>query len=148
MKTFAILAIAVCCWSCASDEAAPSYAEAQSIVDGIVAKHPEVVRLTIHAVPSGKMESQVIASNIAAKLGKKSDPEDISAMATGETVVLKEGVNLDVTIAIKNAAGKAIAATGVTINPGADGDDAAKKKAMAVADEVAAAINASPKALW
>lgn len=52
------------------------FREAQELVDKTVAKYPDIVRLTIHAVPAGKEGSRIIACNIKEKIGSLSDPED------------------------------------------------------------------------
>jgi len=133
--------------SCSSTGPGPaSYPEAQRIVEKVVAQHADVVRLTIHAVPARGDRSRVIASNVADKLDDWSDPEDIQAMETKKSVTLKEGGNLDYTLPVIDASGKAIAAVGVTVK----GTDEAAMQASAkkVAGELSAAILAAGKPLW
>lgn len=123
---------------------------AQSIVDGIVAKNPDVVRLTIHAIPTGGAESKIIACNLAERIGRASDPEDLNAMKTGNSTVLKEGENLDYTAPIRDAAGKTIAATGITLAGPKAGESEADRiaKAENLAKEIQAAVQAAGKTLW
>ena len=90
--------------------------EAQRLVERIVAKHPNLVRLTIHAPPTGQTQSRIIACNVHEKIGKPSDPEDLDAMKTGKVVVLEEGDKLDVTAPILDEAGQAVATTGITLS--------------------------------
>jgi hypothetical protein len=125
------------------------FAAPQAIVESIVAKHPDLVRLTIHAVPTGETESRIIACNVAAKRGKPSDPEDLLAMKTLETVVLREGDNLDVTAPILDPDGRAIAATGITLSftEGAT-EEALVEKAHAIARELTEAIRSAEGPLW
>lgn len=123
---------------------------AQGIIDGIVAKNPDVVRLTIHAIPTGGAESKIIACNLADRIGRASDPEDLNAMKTGNAVVLKEGENIDYTAPIRDAAGKPIAATGITLVGPKAGESEADRvaKAESLAKEIQAAVQAAGKTLW
>ena len=125
------------------------FGKAQELVEGMVSKHPDLVRLTIHAVPTGEETSRIIACNIKEKIGKPSDPEDLEAMKTGETVTLKEGDNLDVTAPICDKTGEPIAATGITFRLGKEETESdVVKKATAIAKELNTAIQNSDRPLW
>jgi hypothetical protein len=78
----------------------------------MAAKHAEVVRLTLHVIPAGETELHVVASTLRSRLGTLSDPEDVVAFKGGLEVVLAEGDNTDVTLPIKNSAGKVVARDG------------------------------------
>jgi hypothetical protein len=148
VKIVVLLALVVV--SCGGEPASEDrFAEAQAVVEGIMAKHPDLVRLTIHAVPTGETECRFIACNVEEKRGKPSDPEDLRAMETLETVVLREGDALDVTVPVLDPAGKAIAATGITLSfsEGVTEEDLLKK-ANSIAEELTAAIRAAEKPLW
>lgn len=111
--------------------------DTQNAVEHVAAAHPEVVRLTVHAVPPAGGEMCVIASSLAAKLGKPSDPEDHRAVASGETVVLDEPGAVDYTVPVRLREGRYTAAVGVTMKSG--GEPAAQMAAAkAIAAEVAA----------
>lgn len=135
--------------ACATPPKPASFPQAQSIIDQAAAKHPDVVRLTLHASAGGESRSRVVASNVPAKLDDWSDPEDTEAIRTGKTTTLKEGRNLDYTAPVMDASGRAIAAIGVTVG-GADKMSEAQQlaKAKAVAAEVSSAILAAGKPLW
>ena len=131
-----------------SSEESP-FRKAQELVDRVVAKHPGLVRLTIHAVPTGEQGSRIIACNIKEKIGKLSDPEDLEAMKTGKTVTLKEGDNLDVTAPICDKAGKPIAATGITLRfKKGESENQVVEKAKSIAEELTRAIQNSDTPLW
>ncbi len=133
--------------ACASpDHGRASYPEAQHIVEQVAARHPDVVRLTIHAMPAKSSHSRIIASNVHAKLGKASDPEDLHAMETKQPVTLSEGQNLDYTAPVVDASGKAIAAIGVTVKGASEAAKLATAKL--IAGELSSAILASGKPLW
>ena len=133
--------------ACASTKS--PYPAAQDIVDGVAAKHPELVRLTLHAVPEGKTECTQVASTAKGRRGKPSDPEDLDAMKTGRQVVLDEPGAVDVTVPILRKGGKPTAVTGVTLRA-AEGADRATlvNKARAIAEEVAIAVRAAGKPVW
>lgn len=120
--------------SASASPAAKIYA--QQLVEQLAARHPELVRIGMHVTPPGKADNMIIASNVADKVGQKSDPEDLQAMNTGQPVVLKEGKNFDVTLPLHDAAGKIIGAIGLTFRPraGEKKTDAARR-ARAMASE-------------
>ncbi len=124
-----------------------NFHEAQQLVDSVVQRYPDIVRLTIHATPSGESACRVIASTNAARLGTSSDPEDLDALRTGEPVVLEEPDGLDVTVPVLPLDGKHTAVVGVTLSKPVDtvkGIERAKHIAKAIAD----AARSQPIPLW
>lgn len=121
---------------------------AQALVEQVAARHPDVERLTIHTVPRGERESRVIASTLAEKLGQRSDLEDLAALASGKETVQDEGSDIDVTLPIRDAAGKAIAATGVTFRGAGRTREQALTEARVVEAELAQGILASREPMW
>jgi len=103
---------------CRSTPSAPS-PDIQAIVEAVAKDHPEVVRLTVHMVPPGGGVSCVVASTLAEKLGKVSDPEDLEAMATGKVVVLEEVGAVDVTVPVMKKGARWESSVGVTLKPNA-----------------------------
>ncbi len=133
--------------ACSSPAPAPTrFPEAQRIVEHVAARHTDVVRLTIHAVPSGTARNIVVASSVAAKLGAASDPEDVEAMTSKRAVALEEGGHLDYTAPVLDASGTSIAAVGVTVK--GPSEAAMRTSAEAIARELAGAILAAGKPLW
>lgn len=148
MRAGVVLMVLVLC-SCAEGPANSRASAAQRLVDRVVAEHPTLVRLTIHAVPTGQTENRIVACNIGAKIGKLSDPEDLSVMRTGEAVVLREGTDVDVTLPILDEAGEVIAAAGITFeDPGTLGDEELMNEAEAIARELTAAVRAMKEVPW
>jgi hypothetical protein len=128
---------------------AREFLEAQQLVEQTVTRYPNLVRLTIHAVPAGEADNRIIACNVREKLGRISDPEDLEAMKTGTTTVLREGGNLDVTAPILDQAGSVIAAIGITLAlPPNAGEEAAVKEAETIARELGTAIQTAGHPLW
>lgn len=60
---------------------------AQSIVDGIVAGHPELVSITVHAVPAGMTDYTMIAGTFPDRVGNVSSPGDVITAKKGVTQV-------------------------------------------------------------
>jgi hypothetical protein len=128
---------------------AAQFAAAQGVVDAIAKRHPEVKRLTLHAVPAGKSGAVQLASTMATRRGKPSDPEDLEALRTGKEVVLDEKGALDVTVPILVADGKPGAVTGVTLEmPEGSDREALIAEARAIAAEVEKEVRAAGKPLW
>lgn len=133
----ALLVVALA--GCRSTAEAPS-PKAQSLVESLAAQHSDIVRLTVHQQRADGSGYEAVASTSSAKLGKASDPEDLRAIETGETIVLEEPGALDVTVPICDCGdGKPCAAAGVTLKaePGAD-----RAALEARAKEIAQAIEA------
>jgi hypothetical protein len=125
------------------------YPDAQAVIDGVAKRHEGLVRLTLHAVPEGSTECTQVASTMASRRGKKSDPEDIKAMRTGQEVVMDESGAVDVTVPILIKGGSPTAIVGVTLRPAKGADRATTvSHARAIAREVAAEVAAADKPLW
>jgi len=135
--------------ACASMKGKGPYPVAQGIVDRISARHADCIRLTLHAVPSGKSECTQLASTMPERRGKPSDPEDREAMRTGRQIVLDEPGAVDVTVPILVKGGSPTAIAGVTMSaPKGSNRDALVRAARAIAEEVAAEVRASSDPVW
>lgn len=109
---------------------------AQKLVDELAMRHPEIARIGLHLTPPGAPDNIIIASNIPAKIGQRSDPEDLKAMQSSTAVVLKEGTNFDVTLPLHDATGRIIGAIGLTLSPKQGEREAdVVKRAIAIAQE-------------
>ena len=146
MKLLAVLLVlgAVSCSSTAVKNTA--HPDAQRRLEAVVKQHPDIVRLTIHAVPRGETKSRIVATNVAAKLGAWSDPEDLQAMATQKPVIVEEGENLDYTAPVVDWQGQSVAAVGVTVK-GTNKTDMLTSAIM-IADQMAASILQAETPLW
>ena len=110
---------------------------AQRLVDQLAAKHPELVRIGLHVTPPNRSHNIIVASNVAAKIGQKSDPEDLQAMRTGKPVVLREQGNFDVTLPLHDSSGNVMGAIGLTIRPAAgEQESGARQRAQKIAREL------------
>lgn len=121
----------------------PSYTKsaphAQKMVDQVLARHPEVILMGIHAQPPGH-KNVIIASNFD-RIGKIGDEDDMEVIRTGvpKQEVPPNADRFEVEFAVKDQTGKTIGATGVVFNY-KPGDDKAKLKALA--DRISAEMTA------
>lgn len=135
--------VALCGIFLASCSSAPAPCpDTQAVVDSLARQHANVTRLSVHAVPPGGGDFCAIASTSDEKRGTKSDPEDLKAIQTGETVIRDENGSIDVTVPILMVEGKYTASAGVTLNSGV-AQDAALAEAKSIAAEIAAAMVAN-----
>ncbi len=119
---------------------------AQELVDDLAAKHPEITRIGLHLTPPHGADNIIVASNLPAKIGLKSDPEDLRAMRSGRPVVLKEAGSFDVTLPLHDASGKTIGALGLTFKPArGEQESAAIKRAKDAARELERRIPSAAK---
>lgn len=131
------------------ETSAADFSDAQKVLDGVASQHTNLKRLTLHAVPEGGDECSQIASTMASRRGKPSDPEDLEALRTGKKVVLDEEGAIDVTVPILMKEGKPTTVAGVTLalEEGADRDKLIGE-ARAIAQELAKGISSAGKPLW
>lgn len=57
---------------------------AQKLALATIAKHPEIVKIGIHATPKGSGDNAIIAADAPVKIGKKSSDKDMSKLAAGQ----------------------------------------------------------------
>ena len=126
-----------------------SFPEAQQLVSAVAQRYTEVIRLTLHTVPSGETELRTIASTDPARVGRPSDPEDVQAMRSGEEVVLEESEAIDVTVPVLQLQGAATAVVGGTLrHPAGRAREATVLRAREIARAVANAVQRSPEPMW
>lgn len=110
---------------------------AQRLVDKLAADHPDLLRVALHITPPKQSDNVIIACNLPERIGRKSDPEDLKAMRTGQPILLREGENFDVTLPLHDAAGRTIGAIGLTFKPRpGEQDPTATRRARAIAGQI------------
>ena len=62
---------------------------AQRLVVAEKNKHPEIVKLGLHATPPSASDNVIIASDNPAKIGKKSSDKDMQNLAAGKAVAVR-----------------------------------------------------------
>ncbi|MEO5494982.1 MAG: hypothetical protein ABIR08_13260 [Sphingomonas sp.] len=126
----------------------PAYAGrtyAQALTERMIARHPELLVMMIHATPPGKPKNVIIGSNIG-RIGKIADEDDLRVIDNGETNLEVGGDNdrFETELPLLDASGKRIGALGLVFNY-RDGEDkdAIHKRGLAIRDEVARAITSN-----
>ncbi len=128
----ALLGTAMPAFAAAPD--GPNYA--QHLVDQIVAAHPDVVVLAVHATPPGSTQNVIIASNIG-RIGKVADPDDMRVINTGKPnlAVNKAGDRYEVELPLYDASHRLLGALGTVFAYKAGADTAAMQaEATAIRD--------------
>jgi hypothetical protein len=150
MRTFPLVLLSLAACASTSTKASHTpYPDAQTIVERVAARHRDIVRLTLHAVPSSGTQCTQVASTKPGRRGKPSDPEDLEALATGNVVVRHEPDAIDVTVPILFRDGVPAAVSGVTLRAMVPDDhEALVERAKTIAREVAAEVRKAPKPLW
>jgi TonB-dependent siderophore receptor len=128
----------------ATQSSSKSYA--QELVDRTAARHRELIELDLHATPPDGSASLIIASKNPARLGKKSDPDDLDVIRTGTPFVEinKSGdQNVEVHLPLLDANRRTVGEVEMTLPypPGSGFDqDTLLKAAEKIRDEMARRI--------
>jgi TonB-dependent siderophore receptor len=128
------------------DTGIPVNTYAQSLVDDLLAKHPQVEIIAIHAKPpTGNPDYPIVASNIG-RIGKPADAADLEVIRTGEPriTVDAKGARVEAKLALQDVAGATIGAVAVVfpVKLGYDEKTLARQAEM-IRDELRARISSS-----
>ena len=114
----------------------------QELVDQVVARHPELLVIAMHAAPAGHPDYPIVASNIG-RIGKAADEDDMRVITTEKTnlEVAHGGTRFEVELVLRDVTGANIGALGLVF-PFKAGDDKAalEKNAIAIRDWLAGRI--------
>jgi hypothetical protein len=85
---------------------------AQKLVDETVAKHPDLLVFAMHVTAPGAADNTIIASNVPNIIGKKSDADDLKAVASPQPVseVSADKTRFEVLSQLKDKQGRTIGA--------------------------------------
>jgi iron complex outermembrane receptor protein len=124
---------------------APARLYAQYLVDTTAARHPELRQLDLHVTPPAGAESVIIASKDPARLGHKSDPDEIEVAKTGtpRVEINRTGdQNVETEVQLFDVNRRPIGSVEMTFPyvAGLD-EDALVKKALSVRDELSRRIS-------
>lgn len=125
-------------------KAADNHIYAQKLVNELMASHPQLLVIGLHATAPGAKVERMIASNLD-RIGKKDDDDDIGVASEHKTICgpnLKETWKYEVLMPMTDARGQVLnAAIGFVFHYKA-GDDEVQMHARAVAirDELARQI--------
>jgi hypothetical protein len=116
---------------------------AQQLVDEVAAKHPDVVVFAMHVTAPGQSDNTIIASNVPAIIGKKSDADDLKAVASPEPVteVARDHRRFEVLMQLQDRRKKTIGAVAAVFKY-APGDNQARliRRAVAIRNRLRARI--------
>jgi hypothetical protein len=122
-------------------KAADNKIAAQQFVNAIIAAHPELVVVGIHAPKPGETEGKMIATNLD-RIGKEDDEDDKAVATEGRTILeqnLKEERKFEVLLPLKDASGRTIGALGLVFDKTLAGDSHLQlfANALAIRDSLA-----------
>src|SRR5262249_45240978 len=109
-------ALALPALACAEDgkehwtKAADNAIYAQTLVNEVMASHPELVVVGMHARAPGKKQETMIASNLD-RIGKEDDEDDLAVAHERKTILapnLKDPGKFEVAVPLQDASGKVI----------------------------------------
>ncbi len=134
------------------EEMDPTYTKpapgAQKIVDEVLAAHPEILLMAIHAAPPGH-KNLIVASNFG-RIGKIGDEDDMRCIHTGKPnlEISEKGNHFEDEMVLQDKAGKTVGAIAFVYayKPGVD-KEALAKQATAIRDGLKAEIP-TPGALF
>jgi hypothetical protein len=116
---------------------------AQTLVNDVTSKHPELLVLGMHAQKPGAKGSHMIAANLD-RIGKEDDEDDLAVSKERKTILapnVKEPTKFEVAVPLKDASGQVIGSLS-TVFKYAAGDDEVKMlmAAVAIRDDLAKKI--------
>jgi hypothetical protein len=124
-------------------KAADNAIYAQTLANEVMASHPELVVIGLHALKPGNKEETMIASNLD-RIGKKDDEDDLAVAHERKTILapnMKDPTKFEVAVPLHDASGKTIGSMSAVFKYAA-GDDEVKmhKAALAIRDDLAKKI--------
>jgi hypothetical protein len=116
---------------------------AQSLANEVMANHPELVVIGLHALKPGDKDETMIASNLD-RIGKKDDEDDLAVAHERKTILapnMKDPTKFEAAVPLHDASGKTIGSLSAVFKytPGAD-EVTMHKAALAIRDDIAKKI--------
>src|SRR5260370_21977332 len=112
-------------------KAADNAIYAQTLANEVMASHPELVVIGLHALKPGNKEETMIASNLD-PIGKKDDEDDLAVSHERKTILapnLKDPTKFEVAVPVHEAPGKTICSLSAMFKYTARGDEVKMHKA-------------------
>lgn len=103
--------------------APPERILAQKLVDEVMARHPELLSLTLHGVPPGTTVHTMFAGSFPDRIGNADDPDDVQAQENGLTILdpaLRHDNKFVVFVPMQDVSGQRIATAVVVFRKVAD----------------------------
>ncbi len=135
---FVLVLIFALCSTCLGQGAASAGKRiyAQKLVDDLFSQRKDLVSMGIHVTPPGKTDNEIIASNVPAKVGKKSTDDDMEVMRTGKPDIKLKSENVyDIVLPIYESSGKTIGIIGMNLRlKKGEGEAVALKRARQIVE--------------
>jgi hypothetical protein len=114
---------------------------AQALLIKVKSQHDDIVKVGLHAVPPGETDNVIIASDIPAKIGKKSSSTDLEKLAKKTPIAVRSDKDkiFDLLIPITDANGGDLSGGFVVMEvpfSKASNEEEALKIGVAIRDEV------------
>lgn len=119
---------------------------AQRLILAELNKHPEIIKIGLHAIPPTAADNAIIACSVPSKIGKKSSPSDMENLAAGKPLskrIDKEKI-FDLMLPITDTRGGDLNGGFVVMEVPFDkaaNDEQALKIGIAIRDELQSAIS-------
>jgi len=125
-------------------KAADNKIYAQTLVNDVMANHPELVVFGVHATAPGSKDEALIACNLD-RIGKKDDDDDIAVATEGKMIMapnLKDPNKFEVQLPLLDVQGRVVGSTGFVFKYHA-GQDVVKllKRALSIREDLAKKIS-------
>jgi hypothetical protein len=118
---------------------------AQRLILAELNKHPEIIKIGLHATPPSVTDNAIIACSVPSKIGKKSSPNDMENLAAGKPVSKRIAAEkiFDLMLPITDAHGGDLNGGFVVMEvpfTKADNEEQALKIGLAIRDELQSEI--------
>jgi hypothetical protein len=121
----------------------------RALIDRTLENHPDIVWLTLHAVPTGQTRCRIVGCNSEEEIGKLSATEDIETMQTKSVTILPEDKVITVIAPILDKSGNAVAAAGITLKRSdSTSEESLVNQARSIAREMAKDIREKDQPMW
>src|SRR3979490_1277083 len=110
-------------------KAADNAIYAQTLANEVMANHPELVIIGLHALKPGNKEETMIASNLD-RIGKKDDEDDLAVSHERKTILapnIKDPTKFEVAVPLHDASGKVIGSLSARFKITTGADEGTKK---------------------
>src|SRR5258707_5523906 len=109
-------------------KAADNAIYAQTLANEVMANHPELVVIGLHALKPGNKEETMIASNLD-RIGKKDDEDDLAVSHERKTILapnIKDPTKFEVAVPLQHASGQTLSSISALFQYTARGDEVKK----------------------
>ncbi|MDB6083425.1 MAG: hypothetical protein JWN43_1306 [Gammaproteobacteria bacterium] len=124
-------------------KAADNAIYAQTLANEVMANHPELVVIGLHALKPGNKVETMIASNLD-RIGKKDDEDDLAVAHERKTILapnMKDPSKFEAAVPLHDASGKIIGSLSTVFKYSAGDDEVTiHKAALVIRDDIAKKI--------